>query len=234
MPTAIQFLRSSTQNLRPNPVDLSEGMPMVQLNESDPGLYFRLRNSELCKIGPCSVGIDPPNSSPVLEAGNTIGEFWLDTSGSAAILKVWDGDAWVVTNSPTSAVSSFQQVTDVGTTSTHSISVSGLSVNSLNFPTSDGLPNQVMVTDGSGNISFANQSAVAAPAGNNTEVQFNNNGTLAGTPLLAVTGGQVQIGTHVVPDQDNTWSFGSDGQRIASMHSTVLDVTDGGADAGSF
>ena len=91
MPTAIQFLRTSTENLRPDPTDLSEGMPMVGLHETDPGLYFKLRNDDLCKIGPCSISPTAPNSNPVLQTGNTVGEFWLDTSIAPSIRKVWDG-----------------------------------------------------------------------------------------------------------------------------------------------
>lgn len=102
MSTAIQFLRSFETSLRPNPVTLSEGMPMINLHESDPGLYFRLRDDSLCKIGPTKVGAEPPNAMPLGFPGNTIGEQWLDTSAVTkaegqigALTKIWDGSQWV-------------------------------------------------------------------------------------------------------------------------------------------
>ena len=105
MPTAIQFLRTTEQNLRPNPTNLSDGMPMVTLHESDPGLYFKLQDDSLCKIGPCVVGITAPNTAPIGQSGNTIGEFWLDTSVTPSSLKVWDGTQWVGTSGSTDVVS---------------------------------------------------------------------------------------------------------------------------------
>ena len=102
MSTAIQFLRSFETSLRPNPVTLSEGMPMINLHESDPGLYFRLRDDSLCKIGPTKVGAEPPNAMPLGFPGNTMGEQWLDTSAVTkiegqigALTKIWDGSQWV-------------------------------------------------------------------------------------------------------------------------------------------
>jgi len=125
MPTAIQFLRSSTASLRPNPVDLSDGMPMVQLNESDPGLFFKLRNNSLCKVGPCSVGTTAPNSNPVLQAGNTIGETWLDTTTAGSEeFKVWSGSAWITV--ATAGVSTLQAVSDAGAVTTNTLTVAGL------------------------------------------------------------------------------------------------------------
>ena len=56
MATAIQFLRSREPSVRPNPSELSDGMPMVNIHESEPGLYFRLTDNKLTKIGPPSIG----------------------------------------------------------------------------------------------------------------------------------------------------------------------------------
>ena len=236
MPTAIQFLRSSTENLRPEPTDLSDGMPMVGLHETDPGLYFKLRNNDLCKIGPCSIGVTAPNSSPVLQTGNTVGEFWLDTSTTPSLLKVWDGTQWVQTNSPTGNVGTLQQVTDAGNTTTQTVTVNALVAASITYPTADGLPNQVLATDGAGNLSFVNQSGgTTLPGGLNTEFQFNNNGILDGTPSLVVNpGGQLEMNDDLTPGLDNAYDIGSNGQRLRTLYTTVLDVVDGGADAGNF
>lgn len=236
MPTAIQFLRSSTENLRPEPTDLSDGMPMVGLHETDPGLYFKLRNNDLCKIGPCSIGATAPNSSPVLQTGNTVGEFWLDTSTTPSLLKVWDGTQWVQTNSPTGNVGTLQQVTDAGNTTTQTVTVNALVAASISYPTVDGLPNQVLATDGAGNLSFVNQSGgTPLPGGLDTEFQFNNNGVLDGTPSLVVNpGGQLEMNDDLTPGLDNAYDIGSNGQRLRTLYTTVLDVVDGGADAGNF
>ena len=96
MATAIQFLRSSTPRLRPNPADLASGMPMVNIAPEEPGLYFKTSDSKLFKVGPTFIGTVPPNDGATGFAGNTIGEQWLDVTDTAApILKIWDGIAWL-------------------------------------------------------------------------------------------------------------------------------------------
>ena len=42
------------------------------------------------------------------------------------------------------------------------------------FPTADGNANDVLTTDGAGNLSFAAAGGGGTPAGSNTEIQFNN------------------------------------------------------------
>ena len=95
MATAIQFLRSSTPRLRPNPADLAPGMPMVNIAPEEPGLYFKTSDSKLFKVGPTYIGTVPPNDGATGFAGNTIGEQWLDvTINTDPILKIWDGTVW--------------------------------------------------------------------------------------------------------------------------------------------
>jgi len=48
------------------------------------------------------------------------------------------------------------------------------------FPTSDGSANQVLQTDGSGNLSFATVSGSGSPAGSDSYVQYNNGGSFGG------------------------------------------------------
>lgn len=105
--TAIQFLRSTVPQLRPNPSVLADGMPCLNLNEKEPGLFFALRNGELCKIGPVALGDQPPNSGFQGFEGNCKGETWVDTSLSGSpLLKVFDGSDWVVPfQSPTAVTS---------------------------------------------------------------------------------------------------------------------------------
>jgi hypothetical protein len=95
MATTIQLLRSDIARQRPDPGVLANGVPMVNLNETEPGLFFSDRTGTLFKVGPVAVGDDIPNTNPEGESGNSKGETWLDTSGSSPVLKVYDGGAWV-------------------------------------------------------------------------------------------------------------------------------------------
>lgn len=105
--TAIQILRTSSPQVRPNPSTLAEGMPCLNYNEAEPGLFFSLRNGELCKIGPVVLGNEPPNSGAQGFQGNCKGETWVDTSLSGSpLFKVFDGSDWVVPfQSPTAVTS---------------------------------------------------------------------------------------------------------------------------------
>lgn len=105
--TAIQILRTSSPQVRPNPSTLAEGMPCLNYNEAEPGLFFSLRNGELCKIGPVALGNEPPNSGAQGFQGNCKGETWVDTSLSGSpLFKVFDGSDWVVPfQSPTAVTS---------------------------------------------------------------------------------------------------------------------------------
>ena len=52
------------------------------------------------------------------------------------------------------------------------------------FPTADGNANDVLTTDGSGNLSFAAGGGGGTPAGANTEIQFNNSGAFGASSRL--------------------------------------------------
>ena len=98
MSTDIRILRSSSQSMRARADDLDSGQPMVNTESSDPGLYFRLDNGKLMKVGPTHVGSSTPNQSPAAggEAGNAVGETWVDTSNSSLpLLKVYTPTGWL-------------------------------------------------------------------------------------------------------------------------------------------
>ena len=92
----LQHLRSSTANKRPLPGSMSDGQIAINTNTSSPGLFFKDSAGALVKVGPVHVGSTAPNASPASggETGNTVGEQWLDTSGSTYVFKIWDGSAW--------------------------------------------------------------------------------------------------------------------------------------------
>lgn len=96
--TPIQLLRSIVFNKRPDPTKLLPGQPAVNINSTQPGLFFADNSGTpgLFKVGPCSVGATAPNNGAVGPgAGNTLGELWFDTGSTPAhpgpTLKVWDG-----------------------------------------------------------------------------------------------------------------------------------------------
>lgn len=104
MATSIKFLRSSTAQLRPEPGLLAEGTPLINYNETEPGLYFKARDGSLIKIGTASVGPKAPNSSPAGYAGNVKGELWVDNSGAKPLLKVYDGSSWLTVGGGTAPI----------------------------------------------------------------------------------------------------------------------------------
>ena len=94
----IQLLRSSVAGKRPDPARLLKGQPTVNNNAADPGMYIADdTGATLIKIGPCGVGTSAPNAGAIAPGalGNSKGELWLDTSGFAPILKVFDGTNWI-------------------------------------------------------------------------------------------------------------------------------------------
>lgn len=119
MSTTIQLLRSDIFQQRPDPGVLANGTPMVNLFEGEPGLFFSARDGSLFKVGPASVGALPPNSSPQGYPGNSLGELWVDTSGTAPNLKFFDGSAFV------SAFTAPPSVSSVGLSFSDLFSVTG-------------------------------------------------------------------------------------------------------------
>jgi hypothetical protein len=93
---ALQHLRSSTANKRPTPAGMSDGQLAMNTNSGSPGLFLKDSSDALVKVGPVHVGTTAPNASPASggQSGNTVGEQWLDTSGSTYVFKIWDGSAW--------------------------------------------------------------------------------------------------------------------------------------------
>ena len=101
--TPVKLLRSEVLNKRPDPAKLLEGQPAVNINGTQPGLFFADDSgSTLFKVGPCTVGATAPNtgaSGAPGQLGNTPGELWLDTNTTfdspGPKLKVWNGSTWI-------------------------------------------------------------------------------------------------------------------------------------------
>lgn len=98
MTTDIRVLRSSAPSMRAKASDLQSGQPMANTEASDPGLYFRLDNGQLMKVGPTHIGTSAPNNLPPSggQGGNAVGETWVDTSNSGfPKLKVYTSTGWL-------------------------------------------------------------------------------------------------------------------------------------------
>ena len=93
---ALQHLRSSTANKRPDPAAMSDGQIAVNTADASPGVFFKNASGSLVKVGPIHVGSTAPNATPAAggQAGNSVGEQWLDNSGGTYVFKIWDGTAW--------------------------------------------------------------------------------------------------------------------------------------------
>ena len=102
MTTDIQLLRSSVARKRPDPSQLLDGQAAINTNAEEPGLFFKLTDGNLTKIGPAlyNTNGNAPNSSPAGTAGNAIGETWLDgrSNYDSAILRVWNGANWLTSS----------------------------------------------------------------------------------------------------------------------------------------
>jgi len=102
MTTNIQLLRSSVDQKRPQPVPLLDGQVAVNINSNEPGMFFRLTDGNLTKVGPIHVSTDAlaPNSAPAGASGNSVGETWFDgrVNYGTPVLKIWNGTQWLTSS----------------------------------------------------------------------------------------------------------------------------------------
>ena len=75
---------------------MADGQLAINTEATSPGLFFKDAGGSLVKTGPVHIGTTAPNATPAAggQAGNSVGEQWLDTTSSNYTLKVWDGSAW--------------------------------------------------------------------------------------------------------------------------------------------
>jgi len=102
MTTNIQLLRSSVAQKRPNPASLLDGQCAVNINVSEPGVFFRATDGSLFKVGPVAITSsgNAPNSAAAGPTGNVAGETWLDGRPAFAnpVMRVFNGTSWVPSN----------------------------------------------------------------------------------------------------------------------------------------
>ena len=95
MSVNILIKRSDVASKRPDPDALFDGELALNFDAATGGLYYKDTDDNIVKVGPCQVSPTAPNSTPGPggSTGNSIGEFWFNTTVSA--LFMWDGDSWV-------------------------------------------------------------------------------------------------------------------------------------------
>jgi hypothetical protein len=87
--------RSGTASKRPAAVNMSYGEIDLNYDSTTGGLFYKNSAGSVVKVGPAQVGTTAPNATPAGSSGNSVGEFWYDTSNS--VLKIWNGTSWVNT-----------------------------------------------------------------------------------------------------------------------------------------
>jgi hypothetical protein len=92
MANSVLLKRSSTENKRPVAASMLNGELDLNYSDISGGIFYKNASGSVVKVGPAQVGTTAPNSTPAGSAGNSVGEFWYDTSASS--LKLWDGSAW--------------------------------------------------------------------------------------------------------------------------------------------
>ena len=95
MSVNILIKRSDTASKRPDPNALFDGELALNFDAATGGLYYKDTDDNIVKVGPCQVSATAPNSSPAGSTGNSVGEFWFNSTTNG--LFVWNGTIWVDT-----------------------------------------------------------------------------------------------------------------------------------------
>lgn len=93
-PVIILQKRSGNASDRPLTTTVQAGEAAMSFGAADPGLYFKDSAGSIRKFGSNHYGTTAPNSAPLGETGNSVGETWVDSSAATYYLRVWTGSAW--------------------------------------------------------------------------------------------------------------------------------------------
>ena len=88
-----------------------------------------------------------------------------------------------------------------------------------NLPSADGTANQILQTDGSGNVTFVDNSAT--PGGSNTQIQFNDSGSFGGHANLTFDSSTETLGTTNLSVTNFTYSVLSEDYGSIGETTTV-------------
>ena len=95
-----------------------------------------------------------------VSGGGTVHSSWSGIAGESVVgleRVIWSGSEWDLIANVSGGNQDLQGVTDLGASTTNTITVGGIVAAGLTYPTTDGTANQVIQTDGSGNLFFGDQ-----------------------------------------------------------------------------
>lgn len=250
MAVKIQHLRSSTASKRPTTAVLSDGELSINTNAGTPGVFFKdSAGTAIIKVGPAEVGSTAPNVTPASggSAGNTSGEFWLDTANaggnSLRALKMYDGAQWQYVGYVTLGSTSIQ----LGSAATTAISgLTSLSAGTLDATTAVDLENQADLRfyeatgNGTNYVGFQAPAAItadvlwtlpAADGSNGQVLSTNGTGTLSWASFSANSISQLNSSVTVTDtgtdgtvtfntDGTNRWVINNNGHLVPSANNT--------------
>lgn len=93
-PVILLLKRSGNAADRPSGIAIQAGEAALSFGSADTGLYFKDTAGAIRKVGPPAYSNSAPNATPVGQAGNSVGELWVDSSTTAYYLRVWSGSGW--------------------------------------------------------------------------------------------------------------------------------------------
>ena len=136
MAVTITLKKSSVANKRPLASSMVAGELALNSNSLSTGLFLLDSANNVIKVGPAAVGPSAPNIAPAGSPGNSVGEFWYDTTNSA--LFVWDGFTWQATGGGNGTVTQITAGTGltggiITTSGTIALATSGVSAGSYNL-----------------------------------------------------------------------------------------------------
>jgi len=91
--SAWQHIRNATPNTRPDPAVLVDGQLALNTATSTPAVYFKDSAGNLALVGAAFISATAPNSPAAGFAGNSLGEFWFNST--TLELSTFTSTGWV-------------------------------------------------------------------------------------------------------------------------------------------
>ena len=95
------------------------------------------------------------------------------------------------------------------------------------LPDGDGVNEQILGTDGAGQLEWVTRTSVPSGAANDTEVFFDDNDVITGTPLLRINKNtpSISVNADIIPDVTGTTSLGTVARAFSGMFTSTLRST---------
>lgn len=223
MAVKVQNLRSTTASKRPTTTALLDGEIALNTNTGTPGLFFEDGSGVIVKVGPAEVGSSAPNATPAAggSAGNSAGEFWLDTANAGPAgngedaLKIYNGSAWAYIGKVTIGSTNIE----LGAAATTTIAgLASITSADINATTSIDLDNQADLRFYEATANGTNYVGFQAPATISADVLWT---------LPATDGSSGQV---LSTNGSGTLSWSSNSTNTISQGDSSVTVTDTGSD----